>query len=471
MSQSSLREAPVFIGWASTSITPDKPVQLSGQFHERISQYVHDPVTATALAIETRDEEGQGDQAVIVSCDLVFTPEELHSHLRASLAPRLPDVDVNKVFLSATHTHTAPVLPHSGLVYRRPPEGVERPEEYEAFLVERLCEIITQAWQTRQPAGVSWALGHAVVGHCRRVAYADGSARMYGTSDTEAFMGVEGCEDSGIEMLFCWDQAGEPTGALLNVACPSQVVEGMYYVSADFWGAARVALRQRFGRPFFVLPWAGPSGDQSPRDLVRRVRGEPDMRDDAGRVELGRRIANAMEDALPRARQNIQAVLPFRHTIEAVDLPMRRVTQAERDEAQAGLEAVMARQPIDEASGDYVLLHRHRSVVERFVTQGQDPIYTVELHALRLGDVAMATNPFELYLDYGFRMRARSKAPLTFLTQLACGWGAYLPTEKAVAGGHYGAMVADNKVGPQGGQMLVDRTVAAINHLWPDETT
>ncbi|MHB0856094.1 MAG: hypothetical protein ACYC5M_00820 [Anaerolineae bacterium] len=470
MSDNTLREAPVYIGWASTSITPDKPVQLAGQFHERISQNVHDPVTATALAIETRDAEGHGDQAIIVSCDLVFTPEELHARLRTTLAPLLPEVDANKVFLSATHTHTAPVLPHSGLVYRRPPEGVETPEEYETFLVERLCEIITQAWESRRPGGVSWALGHAIVGHCRRVVYADGSARMYGTSDSETFLGVEGCEDSGIEMLFCWDEAGQLTGALLNVACPSQVVEGMYYVSADFWGAARATLRERFGRELFVLPWTGPSGDQSPRDLVRRVRGEPDMRDDAGRVELGRRIANALEGALPRARQDIRTQVPFVHTIEAVDLPMRKVTQAECDEAQAGFEAVTARQPIDEASGDYVLLHRHQSIVSRCRTQGENPTYTVELHALRLGDVALATNPFELYLDYGFRMRARSKASLTFLTQLACGWGAYLPTQRAIAGGHYGAMVADNKVGPEGGQMLVDRTVAAINRLWADES-
>ena len=33
----------------------------------------------------------------------------------------------------------------------------------------------------------------------------------------------------------------------------------------------------------------------------------------------------------------------------------------------------------------------------------------------------MATNPFELFLDYGLRIKARSEAPQTFIVQLACG--------------------------------------------------
>lgn len=101
----------------------------------------------------------------------------------------------------------------------------------------------------------------------------------------------------------------------------------------------------------------------------------------------------------------------------------------------------------------------------------------MELHVLRLGDVAIATNPFELFLDYGVQIEARSPAVQTFLIQLA---GAkrdhayYLPTPRAIAGGalddkpftNYSATVMTGMVGPEGGQMLVDRTVAAIQELW-----
>ena len=88
---------------------------------------------------------------------------------------------------------------------------------------------------------------------------------------------------------------------------------------------------------------------------------------------------------------------------------------------------------------------------------------------IRLGDIAIATNPFELYLDYGLQMKARSKAEQTFVVQLTAGRGIYLPTARAVAGGGYSAMISDNIVGPEGGQILVDRTVELINGMWAED--
>ena len=91
----------------------------------------------------------------------------------------------------------------------------------------------------------------------------------------------------------------------------------------------------------------------------------------------------------------------------------------------------------------------------------------MELHVVRIGDVVFATNSFELFLDYGIRIKARSPAVQTFLVQLA-GGGTYLPTARAVAGKGYGGGVYDNLVGPEGGQSLVEETVKLINELWPE---
>jgi len=92
--------------------------------------------------------------------------------------------------------------------------------------------------------------------------------------------------------------------------------------------------------------------------------------------------------------------------------------------------------------------------------------FKMELHVLRLGDVAIATNWFELYTDYGVRIKARSPAVQTFVIQLT-GSGGYLPSERAVRGGGYGAVIQSSRIGPEGGQVLVDRTADAINALWP----
>ena len=84
---------------------------------------------------------------------------------------------------------------------------------------------------------------------------------------------------------------------------------------------------------------------------------------------------------------------------------------------------------------------------------------------LRLGDVAIATNPFELYLDYATRIEARSRATLTMLVQLSCGGSGYLPTQSADARRRLQRRQVPRRAG--GGQVLVEETVQRINELWP----
>ena len=47
----------LLIGWAEESIVPDKKVSLSGQFFERISEYVESDISITAMAVEADGEQ------------------------------------------------------------------------------------------------------------------------------------------------------------------------------------------------------------------------------------------------------------------------------------------------------------------------------------------------------------------------------------------------------------------------------
>jgi hypothetical protein len=155
------RSGQLYFGWASTSITPDRPVAVAGQYHTRISGEVHDPLFATALAIETRDGDGPIDQAVWVSCDLAVIRRKVQEKMRVHVQQRLPELDVQKIVLSATHTHTAPSLtdaeetglhPYDFLgswAYRIPPErdDVMQPAEYLEFLAERLAAVVVEAFR------------------------------------------------------------------------------------------------------------------------------------------------------------------------------------------------------------------------------------------------------------------------------------------------------------------------------------
>ncbi|MFC1672085.1 hypothetical protein ACFL01_02995 [Planctomycetota bacterium] len=447
------------IGWASADMTPDKPVQICGQFHERISERVRDPITATALALEAN-----GEQAVMVSCDVVGVHGDLMEGVRERVAAQVGDLDTKKIFLAATHTHTGPLLGRT-ILYPEPTGDMMTVEESKELFMDRVAEAVVAAWNARAAGGVSGVLGHAAVGFNRRLAYADGTSQMYGDSDREDFVSVEGSQDHGVEILFTWDPEGNPTGAIVNLACPSQVVEGKSFLSADFWCEARIRLKKRFGEGFFVLPLCSAAGDQSPRDLVRRGRGEADMRDEDGLVEMGRRIANAVEDVYEDARSNIRNEVSFEHAVEDLVLPGIEVPEGELAGLRKDIDTYKEKNP-EPGSSEWGRMCRYEEVLGRFSDSTKGPDLTMELHVMRLGDVAFCTNPFELFLDYGLRIKARSRAAQTFVIQLACDMVGYLPTAKAVAGAGYGATVSSNPVGPEGGDQLVETTIERINSLW-----
>lgn len=483
----------LLVGWAVQDITPAPPVELFGQYYQRLARAVRDPLQAVAWALESPRGSARPEQAIFVGLDVCAIDRRLLAELRARVKPRLPDFDVRRLLLSAIHTHNAPQL-FPAFNWWTPAPGALSSAAYRAGLIDRLERAVVQAWQRRRPGGVSWALGHAAVGHCRRALYADGSAEMYGRTDRPDFIGLEGSEDPGVDLLFCWDARRRLTGLVVNLACPAQVMEATSVVTADFAGDLRRRLADRYGPKLPVLVQISPAGDQSPRDLARNYRGEPDMWNEGGVREIARRLEAAVVGACDAARDEARFDPEFRHAVQPLRLPLRRATPGEYREACRRMKALQAREPADprspraafnrfvaqvranESKGgpgpydsklhDFVLLRNNEAVIARYRMQDAHPDVPVELHALRLGEAAFATNPFELYLDYGQRIRARSPATQAFLVQLAGDCLGYLPSARAVQGGGYGALIINGQVGPEGGDVLVDETLQAVNRLW-----
>lgn len=453
--------ADLLVGAATTSITPDQQVALAGQFRLRISEKVESPVTATALALESRDSNQILDQAIIVSCDLIAIRGGILAQVRGKVKSQLPDFDINKLFLCATHTHTAPVMVEG--YYEIPESGVMKPAEYKEFMTTRVAEAIVESWKKRSVGKVGWAQSQAVIAQNRRIVYADGSAKMYGRTGVKRFRGFEGGEDHNLEVLFFWDQQDKLIATAINVPCPAQAEEGRSQLHADFWHPVREKLRERYGKDLCVLGLTGAGGDQSPRpqygkaadERMRKLRGLTRLE------ELARRVVNGWEDAYKCAQKDIRGDVPLHHVFKQIELPKRKVTEAEAKEV---------REELAKNAGNPKQLRRyhwHQAVLDRYEAQqaGTEKPYQMELHVLRLGDVAIATNDFEMFTEYGLRIKARSPALQTFVIQLA-GPGTYLPTERAVQGGGYSAIIQSNLVGPQGGQVLVDRTVEVIKEIW-----
>ena len=457
----------LYVGWSSKSITPDVPVALAGWSETRISTEVMDSVICTALAIETRDGNRSIETAIMVSVDLLQTGDDLVNRVRTLVKERLPNFDVNKIILNATHTHTAPAIIDGR--YDVPAENMQV-RDYVKFASARIADAAVEAWNSRQSAGMSWGLGQAVVGHNRRAIYsnpksssfAGGTAVMYGSTKEDDFLHIEGYEDHGVEMLFFWNDKKKLTGMVLNIACPSQETESMFStISADFWHDVRVEVGKKYGKDVFILLQCAAAGDISPHiwHMSWRNKAEEEMLKRKGitrRQEIGRRIVKAIDEVYPYVQNDIKFELVFHHIYDELSIPVRRVTKAEALQAEKWL----IEKPLQ--------ANWHRDVINRYKEQDNHPFQPTKVNVIRLGDVVIATNPYELYLDYGLRIKGRSNAILTFIVQLAGGnvtGGGYLTTAKAEAGGGYGAAVQVCKVGSEGGQELVEKTLEMIHKV------
>lgn len=457
----SQEKGELFAGWSSKSITPEKPTALAGQFETRISRKALDPVTCTALALETRSKGRLVEASLLISIDLVDLRHNFDQQIKAAIAKKLPNFDTNKILINVTHTHTGPstVLQNFNI----PKEAIQ-PDEYREFAAERIAEAAMEAWNNRKPGGISWGLGQAVVGYNRRVVYTEpissvfgaGHTVMYGNANNPSFSHIEGTEDHAVELLFLWDNKKQLTGILVNIACPAQETESLSEVSADFWHEAREQLAKKFGQHVFILPQVAAAGDISPH-LIWRKKAEEAMLKRKGltrRQELGRRISQAIVEVYPYVQQDIQQEIVLRYTYKEIKLPVRRVTKSEALQAEKL------------AKDDPSKAFWHNEIIARYKSQEEDPQFPARINVLRIGDVVMASNPFELFLDYGIQIKARSQSLLTMLVQLASGGTpTYLPTARAEAGKGYSAIVQSNLVGHEGGQQLVEETLDLINQV------
>ena len=470
-------------GWSEVSLVPDRPISLAGEFFERVTSEVETPITVTTLAVEE-----DGEQAFFCSCDLVGIRPDLIEETRRKL--NAPGLDPNKIIMNAIHTHNSyTVGAKPGTTESRNalqvlcgflPEGckyIPQVTSDDCLPPVKALDILSDKAAAVIVIGVSTLF----------VARSKNSpaSEIFSVGVRATFTQLEGGNDSGIELIFTYDADKKLTGVVANVACPSQVCEQRSFISSDYWGKVKILLREKYGKDLYVLGLCSAAGDQCPRDLVRWVepetpiddpnvirknpkyrRADPSMFDIKGSWTAGRRIVNEIDYAISEVT-DIKTEAVFKHEAGKLSLPLRRVTDAEAVEAEKAIrEFVKGRTEVNYV--DTAMMHVYAGTLIRYEYQETHDDYTFEVHNLRFGDVAISTNPFELFLDYGNQIRARTPAAQTILIQLCCGGGGYLPTAKAEEGGHYSAYVSSGRVGHVGGEIYVRETLEAHRRLFKD---
>ena len=473
----------LIIGFGEADHTPEgRVVELAGQYYQRIANGIHSRLKTVAMLIEQDNE-----CSLMISLDVVSVPNEFCKVLQEKISQKYPEIPAERIIINATHTHSGPALIQFRDWWEDNSEAISS-EEYRFLVTESILKAVGQAIESKQTVGISSAVSFARVGHCRRAVYSNQTAEMYGKTNRDDFTGMEGGEDSGVDIMFVFDKNSKAVGAVVNVPCPSQVMEATYKISSDYMGRLRLLMKERFGNDFFTLCQIAPAGCQSPRDLTRSA-SNYDLWHEAGVEIIAQRLADSIDNVWEKLHSNIKYNVDLVHLTKQIKLPRRKVTYDEFVDAQNKLSELCEIQSTEKAFADfcseihtnenianrpgpydsklhhYVKIRNEEAVIKRYNEQDENPLLDMELHAVRIGDNVFVTNPFELYLDFGHCIRARSQAAQTFMIQLCNGSNGYLPSKRAQELGGYGGLVINGEIGADGGSKLVDETVMQINRV------
>lgn len=497
----------VKIGWGRREITMDGPVSIPGQMRVRISQGVLDPLYATAVCVDG----GEGQKTVIFcSVDVVVLGKRIIQETVRRCKERYPEMPAEAIVMNATHTHSSINYWSDRVVT---PDGFEALAGQEVYdhVCNNIVDACCEAWTSRKEGGVGYGYGYAVVAHSRRTCYfvdrgaadplamaPNGHAVMYGGTARPDFSHYEAGADHFLNVMFTFDAAEKLTGMILNVPCPSQVSENLEVLSSDYWHDVRELVKTEFGPDVKIVTQCGCAGDLSPRILhygkaqARRMKLKYDMGYDPAliknlnehdmnkrmseRKDIAERIVQGAKEIYGWAKKEIFTQVPVDHEAKVLHLKKRMITEQEKQECEDNIEKMKALIPDPEkcspkeyrvAKSSYESIrNRNLRAIDRYEHQNEEPTQEHLTHVARIGDICFATNRFELYMDYMHRMQARSPFLQTFTIQMAgTEESCYLATERGIANKGYSASLFCNQIGAEGGQQIVEETLAILNEM------
>lgn len=174
------------VGAAQRDITPDYPVRLSGfGFRRTESEGVTQRIWAKALAFA---DEKQGP-AILITADNLCVPDDITAEIARRLGPKT-GLKRERLAITATHTHTAPML--TGVIPTLfgmpiPPEHQKNIDRYTKEFIDALEQVALDAVQSIAPSRLSWAKGAAKFAVNRRTkgGPVDHDLPMLAVHDTE----------------------------------------------------------------------------------------------------------------------------------------------------------------------------------------------------------------------------------------------------------------------------------------------
>jgi hypothetical protein len=390
----------LFAGTAKVSITPvtDEPL--------------HDPVFVRSLVLEI-----QGERLAFVAADLaVFTSENVAKACQEKYG-------VAKVFLCASHNHTAPSKPGKG------PEYTNLKAFYEKQTIAAVGMALTNMFPARLAAG---RRTFPQLGFKRLIVREDGHAR-------ESWMGDDhyapinpdripfGPVDQEAGVIRVEDTNGQPRVIVMNYACHADVVCLSYAISADFPGVACRKVEEAFGNGVNCLFVNGAAGNVAPLFTVPRKTSPTDP---------------FVTDYTPMERMG--ELLAFETVKVAKALtPKSQATSIKYEDAALEFTGRFDKQKHFEVRLTTVLIN---------------------------DDIVIAANPGELFAELGLEWKAKMQMevanPFYFgYTWTEGQWPGYVPSIKGAALGGFGADQDRGMIEVGSGEAIFNKHLENYYHL------
>jgi len=432
------------IGAASRVINNEIGRPVQGASVDNAAESIRDDCEANALLLS--DET---TSVLLVSCDLCGLEADVVRRARQAMA-EAAKIPPRSVIIAATHMHSGPSLLRTNYL-----KAIDR--EYVERLHAWLVELAEEAAENARPARLGWGLGTARIGYNRRCCWSDGTHTMHGDTRRGDFTGLEGPDDPSHLALFALDAGGEPIAVLYNNTTHPTCFYGAAFYSADFPGAVRAYLREVLGHiPILFLN--GAFGDIAlESQLTKRDFKETPERKMARAAHLA-----AGETLRLLHEASFREDPPLAHAWEDLEASVRLPDPARVRWAGEVLQRVDAGEEV--RPWDRMFAYGVKLLQDEF---GERPTDTIPIHAVRIGDVALATQSCELYCGFGLDIKRRSRAPLTGVVSVADGASGYCPTTYGVLGGGYsGEPLHWTRFAPDTGYRIVDAAVRLIAELW-----
>ncbi len=397
------------VGVAVVDISPQHfPAIVSGGFFERTADRLQDPLHARALVLD----DGTLRLALVVVDNLMMSRKLLdQAKLTASRTTGIP---VERMMVSATHSHCAPsVMGALGT-------GVDEP--YAQRLPGWIAKAIQRAAAKLVPVRVGWAVvddpQHT---HCRRWIHRPDKidldpfgqrtvrAMMHPGYQNPAYIGPAGPVDTGLSLVAFQTSDGRPLAVLTNY---SMHYFGWKPVSADYFGLFCEKLAAKIAPPSAPAPTVimaqGTAGDLHWMDYSQpKLNISMDTYCD--------QVAEVAAKAFRSIRYQPSATLAM---AERKLVLRRRVADEKR--------LAWARQTVDALAGAKPKTKEQLYALEQ-VLIAAEPQRELKLQAIRIGELGITAIPCEVYGITGLKLKTQSPLTPTFNIELANGGEGYIP--------------------------------------------